>query len=349
MPGFSCVSPRHRSYRYGPAGAARQGHADPFEGLVEGRSRVLHGEGYGPLIQTPECRHPGESRDLVPHTRRQSSAHWCSASGIAVPAFAGMTGSGLSERRGVSRPSGRKRGGQPVADRAQLWADVWHRWGGRRDRGGCCRCVRRPVLDRLARALERVAFAIDQPVDRLHQRDVLGTVVAPAAAALERAEHRKLLLPVAEHVLADAEGVRHLTDRAQCLGGLAVVEGERLRHAPLAIRSLSFWLARKVMTRRGVIGTSTPVLGLRPTRSRLSRRMKLPKPEILTFWPSAIALHILARISSTRSRLSAREKPILRLIVSARSARVSVPTDRIMTCVAPQCRTTGDLAAQMAE
>ena len=46
------------------------------------------------------------------------------------------------------------------------------------------------------------------------------------------------------------------------------------------------WLARKVITRRGAIGTSTPVLGLRPTRSPLSRRMKVPKPEILTFSPS---------------------------------------------------------------
>src|SRR5690606_11877082 len=127
-----------------------------------------------------------------------------------------------------------------------------------------------------------VALAVDQPVDRLHQRDVLGAIVAPATAAFERAEHRELLLPVAQHVLADAERVRDLADRAQRVGRLAVVEGERSAHAPFAIRSLSFWLARKVITRRGVIGTSIPVLGLRPTRSRLSRRMKLPKPEILT-------------------------------------------------------------------
>jgi hypothetical protein len=58
--------------------------------------------------------------------------------------------------------------------------------------------------------------------------------------------------------------------------------------------------------------------------------MKLPNPEILTFSPWPIASHIFARIASTSARLSAREKPILRLIVSARSARVSVPTDRIM-------------------
>src|SRR5690606_36621314 len=124
-----------------------------------------------------------------------------------------------------------------------------------------------------------------------------------------------------------------LADRAQRLRVLAVVQAGAA-HVPFAILSLSFWLARKVITRRGVIATSMPVFGLRPMRSRLSRRMKLPKPEILTFSPPAMALHILARISSTSSRLSARENPSLRLIVSARSALVNVPTDRIM-CAAP--------------
>ena len=51
------------------------------------------------------------------------------------------------------------------------------------------------------------------------------------------------------------------------------------------------WLARKVITRRGAIGTSIPVLGLRPIRWPLSRRMKVPKPETLTFFPSDKAWH----------------------------------------------------------
>ena len=53
--------------------------------------------------------------------------------------------------------------------------------------------------------------------------------------------------------------------------------------------------------------------------------------------PPAIAVHIVARICSTRSRLSARERPILRLTVSARSARVRVPMDRIMNTGPPAC------------
>src|SRR5690606_29789622 len=117
-------------------------------------------------------------------------------------------------------------------------------------------------------------------------------VIAPPAAALERAEHRELLFPIAQHMLADAECRAYFTDRAQRAFILPVIEAKLARafgHDPLTILSLSFWLARKVITRRGVIGTSTPVLGLRPIRSRLSRRTKLPKPEILTFSPSAIA------------------------------------------------------------
>ena len=52
------------------------------------------------------------------------------------------------------------------------------------------------------------------------------------------------------------------------------------------------WLARKVITRRGAIGTSMPVFGLRPMRWPLSRRMKVPKPETFTFWPTASAWHM---------------------------------------------------------
>ena len=68
------------------------------------------------------------------------------------------------------------------------------------------------------------------------------------------------------------------------------------------------WLARKVSTRRGAIGTSTPVFGLRPTRSPLSRRMKLPKPEILTFWPSASACaHMVEDALDDARRFGARQ------------------------------------------
>src|SRR5947208_2821367 len=48
---------------------------------------------------------------------------------------------------------------------------------------------------------------------------------------------------------------------------------------------LRIWLALNVSTRRSVIVSGWPVCGLRPRRWRLSRRTKLPKPEILIFSP----------------------------------------------------------------
>jgi len=82
------------------------------------------------------------------------------------------------------------------------------------------------------------------------------------------------------------------------------------KHQPLATRSRSVWLARKVITRRGAIGTTTPVLGLRPTRSFLSRSTKVPKPEIFTFSPLASAPQILSMMASISLADSARESPI---------------------------------------
>src|SRR5215218_397811 len=92
-----------------------------------------------------------------------------------------------------------------------------------------------------------------------------------------------------------------------------------------AIRSRMIWLARKVITRRGAIGTSMPVFGLRPTRWPLSRRMKVPKPEIFTLRPSDSEWHMWCSTRSTRLADSERDRPSLRWTTSARSARVRVP------------------------
>ena len=48
------------------------------------------------------------------------------------------------------------------------------------------------------------------------------------------------------------------------------------------MRSRIIWLARKVSTRRGAIGTSTPVFGLRPIRSPLSQMLEAgPRPMLV--------------------------------------------------------------------
>src|SRR3546814_10166369 len=66
--------------------------------------------------------------------------------------------------------------------------------------------------------------------------------------------------------------------------------------------------ARKVRTRRGEIGTSTPVFGFRPILCVLSRKTNVPKPEIFTFSPSASALLIWSSMDSTICADSARDR-----------------------------------------
>src|SRR5262249_49183891 len=75
------------------------------------------------------------------------------------------------------------------------------------------------------------------------------------------------------------------------------------------IRSFMILLALKTSTRLGVIGTTSPVFGLRPTRSLLSRTPNDPKLESLTFSPCSRQV-ITSRITvSTNSADSLRGSP----------------------------------------
>ena len=111
--------------------------------------------------------------------------------------------------------------------------------------------------------------------------DVRRPIVAAVARALQRLQLRELRFPIAQDMLGDPELNREFADRLESARGF--LDGCHCRY--FAILSRRIWLARNVITRRGAIGTSTPVLGLRPIRCPLSRRMKLPKPEIFTFCP----------------------------------------------------------------
>src|SRR5690606_18281371 len=64
-------------------------------------------------------------------------------------------------------------------------------------------------------------------------------------------------------------------------------------------------------TCRGRIGTSSPVLGLRPIRSFLERTWNEPKEESLTFSPATSASPISVRNRSTSSADSVRDRPTL--------------------------------------
>src|SRR3712207_9365089 len=72
------------------------------------------------------------------------------------------------------------------------------------------------------------------------------------------------------------------------------------------------------------MGTSTPVFGLRPTRSPLLRTMNEPKEESFTVSPAARLSQISARTRSTSSADSVRERPTFWYTASLRSALVIV-------------------------
>ena len=90
------------------------------------------------------------------------------------------------------------------------------------------------------------------------------------------------------------------------------------------MRLFMMLLGLKTVTRRGGIGTSRPVFGLRPTRSPLSRIMKEPNDESFTVSPATIASEISFSTISTMAADSVRDRPSRRKTASAKSARVIV-------------------------
>ena len=90
------------------------------------------------------------------------------------------------------------------------------------------------------------------------------------------------------------------------------------------MRALSMFEGLNTITRRGSIGTSIPVLGLRPTRSPLSRTTKEPKEDNFTVSPAVRQSQISSRTSSTSAADSVRDSPTFWYTASLRSARVTV-------------------------
>src|SRR3546814_9763702 len=78
------------------------------------------------------------------------------------------------------------------------------------------------------------------------------------------------------------------------------------------MRFFKTWDARNTRTRRGRIGTSSPVFGLRPMRSPFSRTEKLPNDDSFTISPRTRASEISFRTDSTSSADSLRERPTSR-------------------------------------
>src|SRR5262249_23454340 len=154
----------------------------------------------------------------------------------------------------------------------------------------------------LLHASDRIALRLQQAPDAAQQLKVRRPVVAASAAPLHRLKLGKLRLPKTQHVLLDAQFLRHFADVAKCLHCLwqattpidckclnlrSYYSAALRRPSPSLMRSFMMLLGRKTSTRRGVIGTSWPVLGFRPTRSPFWRMLNDPKDDSLTASPSA--------------------------------------------------------------
>src|SRR5215472_17423579 len=80
----------------------------------------------------------------------------------------------------------------------------------------------------------------------------------------------------------------------------------------------------KTITRRGEIGTSVPVLGLRPMRCPFLRTTNEPNDESFTVSPRTRQSVISFSTSSTSAEDSVRDRPTFWYTASHKSARVTV-------------------------
>ena len=90
------------------------------------------------------------------------------------------------------------------------------------------------ILQDPLRTADRVALAVEQMADAAQQIDVVGPVVAPAAAALHRLDLLEARFPEAQHVLRQVEIVRDFADGPECVGRL-------FRHGLPSRRRTLYW------------------------------------------------------------------------------------------------------------
>ena len=119
------------------------------------------------------------------------------------------------------------------------------------------------ITQQLLHAANGVTFLAEQAMNPPRKIDIGRAIVAPVAGALHRLQLRETSLPLAQDVLRDAQLLRQFADSQKGAGVFLSGSGQG---QSFAIWSRMIWLARKVMTRRGAIGTSMPVFGLRPMR-----------------------------------------------------------------------------------
>src|SRR6516225_10750593 len=150
--------------------------------------------------------------------------------------------------------------------------------------------------------------------DAAQQIDVVGPVIASAAAAFHRTNVRETAFPKPQDVLRHVNFIGNFADGAKRIRRL--LHGQRPRahgasapSVPELIRCLSMAEGLNTMTRRGEIGTSLPVLGLRPIRWPFLRTTNEPNDDNFTVSPRSRQSVISFKTSSTSVADSVRDKP----------------------------------------
>src|SRR5712692_2996450 len=284
------------------AGATKFG-CRPARGLRP-HQRLGGGTGFAQkrrqLVGGGRCRRPRRQRNLddarqfrrllTRAQRRQEIYQSAEAAFVPFAADAGVTG--VDERRLVTRLLAFDR----MADRLHVAHALF--------------------TQDLLHAPDRIALAVEQMPNAAQEIDVVVAIVAPAAAAFQRLDLSEAGFPEAQDVLRQVEVIGDLTDGTERVWSFFHVRSRPPAPAqrflpwptPL-IRLFMMFDGLNTMTRRGSIGTSSPVFGLRPTRRPLLRTMNEPNEESFTFSPRARQSEISCKTNSTSAADSVRESP----------------------------------------
>src|SRR5215813_2058781 len=166
-------------------------------------------------------------------------------------------------------------------------------------------------------ATDGVALAVEEMADAAQKIEVVRAIIAPPAAALHRPDLTEAAFPEPQHVLRNVELLRHFADGPECVRCLV-----HRRFAPLR-RELRYFRASEsalmrclriadglnTITRRGEIGTSLPVFGLRPILWPFLRTTNEPNDESFTVSPRSRQSVISFKTSSTSVADSVRDNP----------------------------------------
>src|SRR5579863_1569509 len=170
-------------------------------------------------------------------------------------------------------------------------------------------------------APDRVALTVEQVANAAQEIDVFGTIEASSSAPLHRSDLRESAFPETQHMLRHIDLVGNFANGAECPRRLVhwpvpAKISAHSRHYGVAcpsaselIRCLRIADGLNTITRRGEIGTSLPVFGLRPIRWPFLRTTNEPNDDSFTVSPRSRQSVISLSTSSTRVADSVRDRP----------------------------------------